>query len=470
MKQCTRTKIVCTIGPASKSPKIIKSLIQSGMNVARLNFSHGSRFEHKEKIRIIRSVCEELDQPVAILQDLTGPKIRVGTMPEPGVRLEAGRPFILTNHDVGGSSEKVSVSYPNLPAEVKEGDPILLADGVIELTVKGASRSEIYCEVITGGMLTSRKGLNLPTRTIKAPSLTDKDREDLLFGLENDVDFVALSFVRRAADILKAKEIICRRKKDTPIIAKIEKHEALEHIDEIMEASDGIMVARGDLGVEIPMQEVPVVQKMLIRRANDLGKPVITATQMLRSMVDSPRPTRAEATDVANAVLDGTDAVMLSEETAVGNYPVEAVQSMARIIESAETHCPHEKYLQLTPKKEVSDSVAHAACVLASHLDASAIVAPTQSGQTARHISHFRPARPIIALSPKQNTVRKLTLFWGCLPRIVADPRDTDDMIESAARSALKTGCVSRGDLVVITAGHPVGVAGSTNMVRVKRL
>lgn len=466
------TKIVCTIGPASKSTEIVRALVQNGMNVARLNFSHGNRDQHQEKIRIIRTVSDEsaAGGPVAILQDLAGPKIRVGRVPDPGVRLEAGQPFVLTNQDVEGTSERVSIPYPDLFKEVREGDPILLADGLIELMVEKANRSEIRCKVVTGGALSSHKGLNLPTRTVQAPSLTDKDREDLLFGLENDVDYVAVSFVRSAEDIVQVKEIIQKKEKDTPVIAKIEKHEAIEHIDKIMEAADGIMVARGDLGVEIPLEEVPGVQKMLIHRANALGKPVITATQMLRSMVDSPRPTRAEATDVANAVIDGTDAVMLSEETATGSYPVKSIQFMTRIVESAEGLFSHERYLQLAPKKEVSQSVAYAACVLANHLDARAIIAPTQSGQTARHISRFRPRQPIIALSPRKNTVQRLALFWGCLPRLVADPRDTDDMIESAAQSALQTGLVSRGNLVVITAGHPVAVAGSTNMVRVKRL
>lgn len=464
------TKIVCTIGPASESPEIIRGLIRNGMSMARLNFSHGTRQEHKEKILIIRNASDELNQPVSILQDLAGPKIRVGHIPEPGVRLEAGQPFKLTSQSVEGTKERVSVTYPHLPDEVRKGDRILLADGVMELTVKEVTHAEITCEVIIGGVLTSHKGINLPTRTIRAPSLTDKDREDLLFGLENEVDYVALSFVRKAEDILKVKEIIQQRKRDTPVIAKIEKHEAIDNIDEIIEVSDGIMVARGDLGVEIPLEKVPNIQKMLIRKANILGKPVITATQMLRSMADSPRPTRAEATDVANAVLDGTDAVMLSEETATGAYPLKAVEFMDRIIESAENGFPHNKYLQFIPKKEVSSSVAHASCVLAEHLDASAIVSPTQSGQTARHISRFRPRRPIIALSPNRNTVFRLTLSWGCIPRLVAGPRDTDDMIENAARSALETGYVSKGDLVVITAGHPFWVTGTTNMVRVKRL
>jgi pyruvate kinase len=464
------TKIVCTIGPASQSPDVITALIRSGMNVARLNFSHGSWEEHKEKIAIIRRVSHELNQPVAILQDLAGPKIRVGTVPEPGVRLEVGQLFILTSQRVEGSPERVAVTYPDLPREVKKGDHILLADGVMELIVKQVSSTDITCEVITGGVLTSHKGINLPTGTIRAPSLTDKDREDLLFGIENYVDYVALSFVRQAEDVLRVKEIIQERKKSTPVIAKIEKHEAIDHIDEIMEVSDGIMVARGDLGVEVPLETVPHIQKMLIRKANLLGKPVITATQMLRSMVDSPRPTRAEATDVANAVLDGTDAVMLSEETASGSYPVDAVQFMARIVKTAEKDFPHEKYLQLIPAKEVSASVAHASCVLADHLDVAAILATTQSGLTAMHISRFRPRQPIIALSPNPVAVQRLALLWGCTPRLVEDLRDTDHMIESATRSALESGHVSKGDLVVITSGHPVWVAGTTNMVRVKRL
>jgi len=463
-----RTKIICTIGPASESPESIRELIKGGMDVARLNFSHGSRGEHGEKIQIIRRISEELGRPVAILQDLAGPKIRVGSVPEPGVRLETGQTFILTSEEVDGFYDRVSVSYAGLPSEVEKGNRILISDGTIELIVKEVRNSEIYCEVVTGGLLTSHKGLNLPTRTIRTPSFTEVDREDLLFGIEHDVDYVALSFVRRSGEILEAKEVIRERKADIPVIAKIEQHEALEYIDEIIEAADGIMVARGDLGVEIPLEDVPVIQKKLIQQANVLGKPVITATQMLRSMIDSPRPTRAEAADVANAVLDGTDAVMLSEETASGRYPVKAVQFMARIVTSAERYFSHQRYLQRVPSKEVPESVAHAACILADHLEASAVVAPTHSGQTARYISRFRPKQPIIALSSNQKVVQRLALFWGCIPQLVPEPRDTDDMIDTSTRSALETGLVSRGDVVVITAGHPVGVVGSTNMVRVK--
>ena len=329
---------------------------------------------------------------------------------------------------------------------------------------------EIHCTVVRGGLLTSHKGVNIPTESIGVPSITEKDKEDLLFGLEHDVDYVALSFVRKAEDIKHLKEIITQKGKDTPVIAKIEKWEAVNNIDEIMGTTDGIMVARGDLGVEIPLERVPMVQKMLIRKANMAGKPVITATQMLRSMVDQPRPTRAEATDVANAVLDGTDAVMLSEETASGNYPVQAVANMVKIIAEAEQRFPHGKYLEMMPHDSISESVAHVACVLAKNLHASAIIATTRSGQTARFISRFRPDQGVIALSPQPETVRRLCLQWGCFPKLVEEPRDTDDMFQKASKHALETGLVSKGDLAVITAGHPVWVKGTTNMLRVDRL
>jgi pyruvate kinase len=463
------TKIICTIGPASSSHESIRELILAGMDAARLNFSHGTLSEHAEKILAIRKISEELGKPIAILQDLAGPKIRVGHIPDPGVRLEAGETIILTTEILEGSNERVSVSDRYLPEEVKPGDMILLADGLMELKVKKLKGREIDCEVITGGVLTSNKGINLPTGTIRMPSMTDKDREDLLFGIENGVDYIALSFVRTAQDILGVKEIIKRRGKDTPVIAKIEKHEAISHIEDIMEVSDGIMVARGDLGVEIPLERVPVIQKQLVQSANRNGKPVIIATQMLRSMVNSPRPTRAEATDVANAVLDGTDAVMLSEETAVGEYPVKAVQFMARIAMNAEGIYPHDKYLQIVPEKKISESVAYASCVLADQLDASAIIAPTRSGRTAAHLSRFRPRCGIIALSPNLNTVQRLSLFRGCVPRLLPESGE-NDIIEKASFAALETGLAAKGDLVVITGGQPGEAINTTNMIRVVRL
>lgn len=465
-----KTKIICTIGPSSGSPEIIRQLILAGMNVARLNFSHGTHAEHLKKIEIIRVISEELNKPVAILQDLCGPKIRVGNIREPGIRLEPGQQFILTSSIIDGDENRVSVSYPALPQEVKANDRILLADGMMELIVKHSTPTDIFCEVITGGILSSHKGINLPTGTIQADSLTEKDKDDLLFGLEHDVDFVALSFVRSAKDILNAKQIITSQGKDTPIIAKIEKHEAIDNIDAIIAESDGIMVARGDLGVEIPLENVPGIQKMLVKKACLAGKPVIIATQMLRSMVNSPRPTRAEATDVANAVLDGTDAVMLSEETANGDFPIEAVRFMVRIAESAEADFPHNRYLELVPAKDISESVSHASCVLADHLDAAAIVATTRSGFTAMQISRFRPRPKLIALSPEKRTIRRLSLYWGCIPGFVPVPGNTDEHIEQTVLSAIGTGMVSSGDLVVITTGHPLWAAGTTNMMRVKRL
>jgi pyruvate kinase len=465
-----KTKIVCTIGPSSDSPEILRELMLNGMNVARLNFSHGTHSEHLRKINTIRSVSDELGAHVAILQDLCGPKIRVGKVKEPGVRLEPGQAYILTSRQVLGDKERVSVSYKNLPSDVKPGDRILLADGMMELNVVRTARKDVFCKVVTGGFLTSNKGINLPTGTIKADAVTDKDYSDLVFGLRNRVDFIALSFVRSVKDIVGLKKIIKKEKKNIPVIAKIEKHEALDDIEAIMKESDGIMVARGDLGVEIPLESVPSIQKMLVKKANSMGKPVIIATQMMRSMVNSPRPTRAEANDIANAVLDGADAVMLSEETASGEYPVQAVQFMSRIAEDAEKIFPHEKYLRLMPNKDVSESVSHACCVLADHLDAGAIVATTRSGSTAAHISRFRPKTRIIALSPEKNTVRRLALYWGCLPSLVVELKGSDKNADNSALSALASGYVSKGDLVVITSGYPEYVEGTTNMMRVVRL
>ena len=463
-----KTKIICTIGPASGSERVIRQLISCGMNVARLNFSHGTYEEHKQKIEFIRRASEDLDHPVAILQDLQGPKIRVGGIPSPGITLKSGESFILTSEEKVATREMVSVSHKNLPREVKPEDRILLADGLLELVVNSVDSDRIHCTVVTGGLLTSHKGINLPTGSIQARSMTLKDLADLKFGLDQNVDYIALSFVRTAEDILNVREVVRERGKKTPVIAKIEKHEALDNIDEIMKVSDGIMVARGDLGVEIPLENVPGIQKMLIRKSNDAGKPVIIATQMLRSMVDSPRPTRAEATDVANAVLDGADAIMLSEETAMGEYPVEAVKYMARIAEQAEKDFPHEKYLKLMPKPEISESVAYAACVIADHLNASALIATTQSGFTAKQISKFRPRSNLLSVSPDPVTVRRLTLYWGCIPTLLARKENTDEMIEEATLAALETGLVSKGDNIVITAGYPLWVTGTTNIIQVK--
>ncbi|MCF8024737.1 MAG: pyruvate kinase [Desulfobacteraceae bacterium] len=465
-----KTKIVCTIGPACADTEIIVRMIRGGMGVARLNFSHGNRETHAEMIRMIRAASGQTDTPVAILQDLRGPKIRIGEIAPPGIHLDPGNMLILTTEPGIGVENRVFVSYPHLPGDVSAGDTILLADGLMELVVIRTTEKEIHCKVITGGTLTSHKGINLPSGTIRTPAITEKDRADLAFGLAQGVDYVAMSFVRHAEDVRCAREIIADACCDTPVIAKIEKHEALNDIDNIIEASDGIMVARGDLGVEIPLEKVPGTQKMLVHKGNEAGKPVIIATQMLRSMLDSPRPTRAEATDVANAVLDGADALMLSEETATGNYPVQAVEYMARIIRETEEKYPYEKSFQAILQTRISESVAHATCILSDHLAARAIIATTKSGYTAHQIARFRPKSMIIAVSPDVQTVRRLALYWGCMPGLMDYTEDTDEMFERASAFAIEKGHAQKGDLVVITAGHPMWETGTTNMISVRRL
>ncbi|MDY6825113.1 MAG: pyruvate kinase [Thermodesulfobacteriota bacterium] len=468
------TKIVCTIGPASGSADMIRQLIDNGMRVARLNFSHGTHADHAEKIGIIREVSAAANKPVAILQDLAGPKIRTGAIAEPGIRLEPGHRITLTTDPDAANDtanqERITVSYSRLTEDVRPGDRILLADGLMELSVASVSETDIACDVITGGVLTSHKGINLPSSSIGISSITDKDKTDLAFGLDQGVDFVALSFVRSAVDVETVKDIIQQAGRQTPVIAKIEKHEAIQNLDGILEEADGIMIARGDLGVEIPLEDVPVIQKRLIRQANQVNKPVITATQMLRSMVDSPRPTRAEASDVANAVMDGTDAVMLSEETASGNYPVQAVRYMARIVENAEKACPADHYKTLIPAKEISDSVTYSACVLADHLDAAAILAPTRSGRTAIALSRLRPRQPVFAFTPDESVLRRLSLYRGVYPRLNENFRDTDIMIENATTILKKANNLSKDDITVITSGHPLWVPGTTNMIRVKTI
>ncbi len=464
------TKIICTIGPASDTADGIRQLIQNGMNVARLNFSHGTHEQHKEKIDLIRTVAAELGRQVAILQDLCGPKIRVGTVKPSGIQLVPGERFTLTSRVIEDEDHAVSVSYKDLPKDVKARDKILLSDGMMELVVERVDDVNIYCRVVTGGILTSQKGINLPTGSINLPALTQKDLEDLRFGIEQDLDYVALSFVRTADEIDNVKDVIRQHQKSIPVIAKIEKHEAISNIDDIMASADGIMVARGDLGVEIPPENVPGIQKMLVKKANDVGKPVIIATQMLRSMVDAPSPTRAEAADVANAVFEGADAVMLSEETATGLYPDRAVAFMARIAESAEKDFMHEKYLRLIPQKEISASVAHASCVLADHLDAVAILATTRSGATAQNIARFRPKPKLIALSPEKATARRLSLVWGCNSLWVAEAKTPEEMIEMASATVIESGLAEKGDLIVITSGHPEFIQGSTNMLQVRVL
>jgi pyruvate kinase len=443
------------------------------MNVARLNFSHGTQPEHFEVIKNIRRLAAKSGKSVAILQDLAGPKIRIGKIKARTITLESGALFTLTNQQLLGDEKRVSVSYLELPKDVKPGDTLLLSDGALELEVLEATDQDVRCRVIIGGSLSSFKGINLPSRSIKAPSLTKKDKEDLAFGIDQEVDYVALSFVRSAADATVAKNFIEKSGSAIPLIAKIEKHEALENIDEIIHVVDGIMIARGDLGVETPLEKVPLVQKLLIKKSNQAGKPVITATQMLRSMVDSPRPTRAEVTDVANAIFDGTDAVMLSEETATGKYPIESVATMARIAEDAESGFPFEEWIhRLGPRSEKSlpEAVGCAACNLAESINASSIITFTQTGSTARLVAKCRPRRPILAMTPLEKTYRRLELVWGVVPFLTETMKDTDKMIDRAFKIALQSGIVKRGQIVVITAGVPVGVPGTTNLIKAEVL
>jgi pyruvate kinase len=439
------------------------------MNVARLNFSHGDYAFHRRVIRRIRRLERLLHRPVAILQDLPGPKIRIGPVAGDRVRLQTRRPFVLTTKKILGSDSAVSVNFPGLTRAVKNGDPILLGDGEIELEATQVDKHEVKCRVIVGGMLGSHKGIHFPHGSLNVRALTSRDKKDLAFGIEQKVDMIALSFVRTSGDIAYARRELESRGATIPLIAKMEKHEAVDHIDAILETVDGIMVARGDLGLEIAQERIPTVQKMMIRKANHLGKPVITATQMLRSMVWNPRPTRAEVTDIANAVLDGTDALMLSEETAAGEYPVEAVTIMAQVAEETEKILePRQRFTGL--QKTVPEAISLGAIALAQDLNVKAFLIPTSSGSTARLIARYRPQQPIIAVSPNLQTVKMLCLVWGVYPVQVKGFKSTDEMMRVVQKQALGSGVVKRHDLVAITAGLPLHQTGSTNMITVKAI
>ena len=464
-----RTKIVCTIGPASESEEVLEGLLKAGMNVVRLNFSHGDYTFHQEIIQKIRQIAKRLDLQVAILQDLPGPKIRIGEIAENQVRLHPRKPFVLTTRKILGSEAAVSVNFPGLTRALSKGDPILLGDGEIELEAMEIGNDEVKCRIIVGGILGSHKGIHFPQSSLNIRSLTKRDKQDLIFGIENEVDLVALSFVRNAGDISYARNFMKEHNASIPIIAKIEKHEALENIDRILEEVDGIMVARGDLGLEIAPEKIPAMQKMMIRKANQLGKPVITATQMLRSMVQNPRATRAEVADIANAVLDGTDALMLSEESAAGQYPIEAVQTLAQVAEETEKIL-EPRYEFPDVKKNIPEAISHAAISLARDLEVEAFLIPTSSGSTARMIARYRPKHPIIAISPEPQTVKTLCLVWGVYPVPVKPFESTDMMLQVAQKKALKLGLVKHDDLVAITGGLPLHQAGTTNMITVKHV
>lgn len=465
-----RTRIVCTLGPASDTDEIVRAMIRTGVDVMRLNFSHGNHATHLARIERIRRISREENAVVAILADLQGPKLRVGEIAHGPIQLQTGATFTLTTLPVPGDAARVSVDFLALPQSVHAGSQILLNDGLIELRVISTNATDVVTKVISGGELTSRKGINLPGTPLRFSALTDKDRTDLEFAVEHQVDFIALSFVRQAEDVMELKRLLAARGATIPVIPKIEKPEAIRQIDEILDVSDGVMIARGDLGVEVPPEQVPIFQKTIIRKANIVGKPVITATQMLESMIQNPRPTRAEASDVANAILDGTDAVMLSGETAVGHYPVQAVEMMARIARESEENVEFHRVWANTVdgKGNITDAIGAMTCEVARKLSARVILTATSSGFTARMISRHRPRTPIFAVTWNQETQRRLALVWGLQSAIIQPAANTEVMIASAIEAALDAGIVRKGDCVVVTAGVPVGVAGRTNMVQVR--
>jgi pyruvate kinase len=465
-----KTKIICTIGPASEKYETVCQMIKAGMNVARLNFSHGEYEEHERRINTVRQAAADLGVPVAIMLDTKGPEIRTGRLKSSKVRLQGGSEFILTTRPVAGDENEVQVTYEHLPEEVAPGDFILLSDGLINLQVIDTSSTDIRCRVINGGELGEKKGVNIPGVPINLPFLSEKDIADINFGIDHEVDFIAASFVRSAEDVLDIRRVLEQRGADIDIIAKIESQSGVEAVDDIIKVTDGIMVARGDLGVEIPGEEVPLVQKTMVKKCNQAGKVVIIATQMLDSMIVNPRPTRAEVSDVANAIFDGADAIMLSGESAAGKYPVEAVQTMARIAQRAEQVLPYAEILErkhVHVNLSVTDAISYATCTTAMNLNASAIITSTRTGFTARMVSKYRPQADIIAATPEPKILNKLALVWGVYPIVMPDTSGTDALMEKSIDSSLKSGFINNGDLIVLTAGDPTGFSGGTNILKV---
>lgn len=471
-----KTKIICTMGPNTNDRELVKQMALAGMDIARFNFSHGDHEEQKGRVDIIKSVREELGIPIAMLLDTKGPEIRTGVFKDDSkITLKEGQTFTLTTREITGDENIVSITYSGLPADVSRGNVILIDDGLIELNVIDvADGTDIVCKVVNGGELGQKKGVNVPNVSIRLPAITEKDKDDILFAIEQGYDFIAASFVRNAACIQEIKEILWGHDSDIPVIAKIENAEGIANIDEIIKVSDGVMVARGDMGVEIPAQEVPHIQKMIIKKCNEAYKPVITATQMLDSMMRNPRPTRAEVTDVANAIYDGTDAVMLSGETAQGKYPLEALKMMAQIAETTEKqlelHLP--EHAKLHSRRGISSAVSNAAVTTAESLQAKAIICPTMSGFTARLISKLKPEAVIIGASPNDEVLRKMQIYWGVRPLKTAQERSTDMVFQHAIDVTENAGYVEEGDIVVITGGVATSPAatrrGLTNMIRVQ--
>ena len=468
-----RTKIVCTIGPATESPAMMGKLIEAGMDVARLNFAHGDYSGHARYIAGLRRAAAQAGKPLAILQDLPGPKDRTGKLKKGSVVLREGASLVLTTRRLVGDERRISVGLESLARDVKAGNTIFLNDGAIRLEVVSVRGADIACRILVGGVLGENKGINVPGVALSTPSVTRHDMEHLRFGISQGVDLVALSFVREAGDLRRVRDAIMKQGGSQLLVAKIEKSEALENIETIIDIADGVMVARGDLGVEIDIERVPVVQKEIIRMCNRLGKPVIVATQMLESMIGSPRPTRAEVTDVANAIIDGADAVMLSGETTVGKYPVEAVSTMVRIAAQTEGALPYAQILEERGHEHsalTDDAISHAACHIAAQVGAAAIVAFTSSGGTARRVSRYRPKAPVIAITSDEAVCRQLALSWGVRPFVVPEANNLGELFSRGASIARRSGVARKGDMVVITGGAPVGVPGTTNLVKVQRV
>ena len=466
-----RTKIVCTLGPATDDYAVLKNMIRAGLNVARLNFSHSTYDEHKRRMDMVKKARKELGVPVAILLDTKGPEIRIKTFKDGKVQLKKGNKFTLTTRDIEGDETAVSLSYDELPNYVKKGSRILVNDGLIELTVDSVNKTDIVTTVMNDGTLSNRKSINMPDTFIDMPYLSDADRADIEFGISQDVDYIAMSFVRSVDDVRIVKRLLNEHDANNiQLIAKIENRSGVDNVMSIIAECDGVMVARGDMGVEIPFEELPGIQKDIISRCYRQGKKVITATQMLESMITNPRPTRAEISDVANAVYDGSSAIMLSGETAAGNFPVEAVRTMATIAEHAENSINYKKrFHALEPDiKSITDAVSHSTCAAAFDLDAKAIIAVSQSGYTARKISRFRPSAPIIAPTTSQKAYNQLAMNWGVVPTLSKMQESSDELFRHVVNCALNTGIVSEGDLVVIAAGVPVGVSGNTNSMRIE--
>lgn len=467
-----KTKIVCTLGPASESENMVRELMLQGMDVARFNFSHGSHEEQMKKLNVVKKVREELNLPVATLLDTKGPEIRIGTFKDGKVSLKKDQIFTLTANDIEGNEETVSITYKNLVHDVKRGDSILIDDGLVGLEVMKITGNDIICKVKNDGVISDRKGVNVPNVNLSMPFISEKDYDDIIFGIEQNFDFIAASFTRSADDILQIRKIFHEKKcNHINIIAKIENMQGVENIDEIIRVSDGIMVARGDMGIEIPIEDVPVIQKLIIKKVYNAGKQVITATQMLDSMIKNPRPTRAEATDVANAIYDGTSAIMLSGETAAGLYPVEALKTMVKIAMRAERDIDYVgrfKKRESLSNPDVTNAISHATCTTANDLNAAAIITVTKSGKTARMISKYRPKCPIIGCTTYDYVCRQLNLSWGVVPLMIGEESCTDDLFEHAVEATEKAGLVSPGEVTVITAGVPLGISGTTNLLKVQ--